>query len=101
MVVRVDYHNNINLQMNYWPACSTNLSECMKPLIDFIRTLVKPGEKTARAYFGLVAGRLPFLEISLVLLHRWRVRICRGISTLWQDHGWQHTFGSIMTTPEM
>jgi len=49
---RVDYHNNINLQMNYWPACSTNLSECMKPLIDFIRTLVKPGEKTARAYFG-------------------------------------------------
>ena len=21
---RVDYHNNINLQMNYWPACSTN-----------------------------------------------------------------------------
>lgn len=48
----VDYHNNINLQMNYWPACSTNLSECMKPLIDFIRTLVKPGEKTAQAYFG-------------------------------------------------
>ncbi|EJW98434.1 glycoside hydrolase family 95 [gut metagenome] len=49
---RVDYHNNINLQMNYWPACSTNLSECMWPLIDFIRTLVKPGEKTAQAYFG-------------------------------------------------
>lgn len=49
---RVDYHNNINLQMNYWPACSTNLAECMWPLIDFIRTLVKPGEKTAQAYFG-------------------------------------------------
>lgn len=49
---RVDYHNNINLQMNYWPACSTNLDECMWPLIDFIRTLVKPGEKTAQAYFG-------------------------------------------------
>lgn len=49
---RVDYHNNINLQMNYWPACSTNLDECMLPLIDFIRMLVKPGEKTAKAYFG-------------------------------------------------
>ena len=48
----VDYHNNINIQMNYWPACSTNLSECNWPLIDFIRTLVKPGEKTAQAYFG-------------------------------------------------
>ncbi|MEG2593401.1 MAG: glycoside hydrolase N-terminal domain-containing protein [Bacteroides sp.] len=49
---RVDYHNNINLQMNYWPACSTNLSESVQPLIDFIRLLQKPGEKTAQAYFG-------------------------------------------------
>ena len=49
---RVDYHNNINIQMNYWPACSTNLYECTLPLIDFIRTLVKPGQKTAQAYFG-------------------------------------------------
>ena len=49
---RIDYHNNINVQMNYWPACSTNLDECVLPLIDFIRTLVKPGEKTAQAYFG-------------------------------------------------
>ena len=49
---RVDYHNNINIQMNYWPACSTNLSECIWPLIDFIRSLVKPGEKTAQAYFN-------------------------------------------------
>ena len=49
---RVDYHNNINVQMNYWPAASTNLAECTLPLIDFIRTLVKPGEKTAKAYFG-------------------------------------------------
>ena len=47
----VDYHNNINIQMNYWPACPTNLTECNWPLIDFIRTLVKPGEKTAQAYF--------------------------------------------------
>lgn len=49
---RIDYHNNINLQMNYWPACATNLSECTLPLIDFIRTLVKPGAVTAKSYFG-------------------------------------------------
>jgi alpha-L-fucosidase 2 len=48
----VDYHNNINIQMNYWPAFSTNLGECNRPLIDFIKTLIKPGEKTAKAYFG-------------------------------------------------
>lgn len=49
---QVDYHNNINLQMNYWPACSTNLSECAWPLIDYIRGLVKPGQRTALAYFN-------------------------------------------------
>lgn len=49
---RVDYHNNINIQMNYWPVCSTNLDECMLPMINFIQSLVKPGEKTAQAYFN-------------------------------------------------
>ena len=49
---RVDYHNNINVQMNYWPACVTNLAECEIPYIDYIRTLVKPGEKTAKAYYN-------------------------------------------------
>ena len=49
---RVDYHNNINLQMNYWPALTTNLAECAEPLTDFIRTLEKPGERTAKAYWG-------------------------------------------------
>ena len=49
---RVDYHNNINLQMNYWPACATNLDECVIPLVDFIRTLIKPGAVTAQSYYG-------------------------------------------------
>lgn len=49
---RVDYHNNINLQMNYWPACPTNLSECEIPLIDFIRSQMKSGAITAKSYFG-------------------------------------------------
>lgn len=49
---RMDYHNNINVQMNYWPSCATNLEECTLPLIDFIKTLVKPGAVTAKSYFG-------------------------------------------------
>ena len=35
-----DYHANINLQMNYWPAESANLSECHQPLFDFMKALV-------------------------------------------------------------
>lgn len=31
-----DVHNNINVQMNYWPTEPTNLSECHKPFLDYI-----------------------------------------------------------------
>lgn len=53
---RVDYHNNINLQMNYWPATSCNLAECFIPFSDFVATLRKPGEVTANSYFGTRGG---------------------------------------------
>ncbi len=46
-----DYHNNINVQMNYWPATSANLHECMIPFIDYVAALVKPGTETARQFY--------------------------------------------------
>jgi alpha-L-fucosidase 2 len=46
-----DYHTDINVQMNYWPADVTNLSECRGPLTDLIQSLVKPGEKTAAVQY--------------------------------------------------
>jgi len=47
-----DYHLDINVQMNYWLAESTNLSECHLPLTSLIESLVKPGERTAKAYYS-------------------------------------------------
>jgi alpha-L-fucosidase 2 len=47
-----DYHLNINVEMNYWPAEITNLADCHLPLIHFTEQLVKPGEKTAKAYYN-------------------------------------------------
>lgn len=47
-----DYHININVQMNYWPAETTNLSECQLPLVAFIESLVEPGGRTAKAYYN-------------------------------------------------
>jgi len=47
-----DYHVNINLQMNYWPAETTNISETTKPLFDYLDSLVPAGEVTAREMFG-------------------------------------------------
>ncbi|RZK67931.1 MAG: glycosyl hydrolase [Pedobacter sp.] len=47
-----DYHNNINVQMNYWAAESTNLSDCHIPLIDFIIASQEPLRKASRKAFG-------------------------------------------------
>lgn len=47
-----DYHTNINLQMNYWPAEGYHLSECHQPLFDWLKRIQVSGEKTARDYYG-------------------------------------------------
>lgn len=47
-----DYHTNINLQMNYWPAETCNLSACHEPFFDFVEKLVPNGRKTARELYG-------------------------------------------------
>ena len=47
-----DYHLNINLQMNHWPAEVTNLSELHLPLTDWICRQVASGERTAKAYYN-------------------------------------------------
>jgi len=46
-----DYHTDINIQMNYWPADVTNLSECYGPLTDLIESLVIPGNITADVHY--------------------------------------------------
>ncbi len=48
-----DYHLNINLQMNYWPAEVTNLSELHEPLFDFTERLIERGKATAKEQYGM------------------------------------------------
>lgn len=47
-----DYHTNINIQMNYWPAEVCNLSETVLPFSDWINAIRVPGRITARKTFG-------------------------------------------------
>jgi alpha-L-fucosidase 2 len=44
-----DYHANINLQMNYWPAESANLAEMHRPLFDFIGAMLPVWRKSTIA----------------------------------------------------
>ena len=46
-----DFHTNINLQMNYWPAGCANLIETEKPFINFMKNVSAFGEKTAKNLF--------------------------------------------------
>ncbi|MDR2233336.1 MAG: glycoside hydrolase family 95 protein [Tannerella sp.] len=43
-----DFHTNINIQMNYWPAEVCNLSETVIPFSDLINALRIPGRVTAK-----------------------------------------------------
>ncbi|MFI6680894.1 glycosyl hydrolase family 95 catalytic domain-containing protein [Kribbella sp. NPDC050470] len=43
---------NINTEMNYWPAETTNLSECHEPLLRYIDHLAQAGRSTARERYG-------------------------------------------------
>ena len=48
-----DYHFNVNLQMNYWPAYVANLAETALPYIDFVNSLKKPGRLIANKTLGI------------------------------------------------
>lgn len=47
-----DWHLNVNLQMNYWPAEVCALGDLAQPLFAFIESLQKPGAVTAQKYYG-------------------------------------------------
>ncbi len=88
-----DYHININLQMNYWPAEVAHLPECHEPLFDFIDALVVRGEETARELYdapGWVAHHTSDV-------HAFTVPIGRTVWGLWPlggawlcRHLWEH-----------
>jgi alpha-L-fucosidase 2 len=46
-----DYHLNINLQMNYWPADLCNLSETMDPLVDWFVPTTEKGRVSAKRLY--------------------------------------------------
>ena len=46
------YTININTEMNYWPAETGNLSECVEPLVAMIMDLTHTGERTAKIQWG-------------------------------------------------
>jgi len=46
------YTTNINIEMNYWPVETGNLSDCAEPLITMVKELTDQGAQVARAHYG-------------------------------------------------
>jgi alpha-L-fucosidase 2 len=46
------YTININTEMNYWPAESCNLGECVEPVLAMVRDLSETGARTAKEMYG-------------------------------------------------
>ena len=88
-----DYHLNINIQMNYWLAEATNLSELTEPLNRFTKNLVPNGHKTAKAYYNAEGW------VAHVISNPW-FYTSPGESAVWGstltggawlcEHIWQH-----------
>jgi alpha-L-fucosidase 2 len=51
-----DYHANINVQMNYWPAEVTNLSECHLPFLNLIVSQLPLWRKATQASQEMAAA---------------------------------------------
>ena len=47
-----DWHLDVNVEMNYWPAEVCNLSDLTQPLFALISSLQEPGAKTAHDYYN-------------------------------------------------
>jgi len=91
-----DYHTNINIQMNYWPAESTNLAECHVPLFDLVRSQLEPWRATTRTAKDLTTpdGRLSSRGWAVRTSHN----ITGGMGWKWDktanawyaQHFWEH-----------
>ena len=83
-----DYHSNINLQMNYWPAETTNLAECHQPLIDMLNGMRTPSIKATRAGFGKVRGWTVRTSHNIFGGHGWKWN--KPGSAWYCQHLWEH-----------
>ncbi|MCU6712697.1 glycoside hydrolase family 95 protein [Paenibacillus sp. J5C_2022] len=89
-----DYHLNINLQMNYWPAESCNLAECHEPVFDLLDRMRETGRETAREVYGargFVAHHATNLWAETDIVGLYMPAIIWPMGGAWMAlHAWEH-----------
>lgn len=51
-----DYHNDINVAMNYWMVETANLPDSFKPYMEWMKMIAESGKHTAKEGFGIQKG---------------------------------------------
>ena len=84
-----DYHTNINIQMNYWLAEPSNLSECALPLFDWTVAMV-PGsrEATVKAFGEKTPGWTMRTSVNIFGGNGWQWNL--PASAWLAQHFWDH-----------
>lgn len=77
-----NWTSNINVQMNYWPVETANLSECHLPLFEMLRDLSVNGQATAKTNYGC-SGWVSHHNIDL-----WRQSAPVGMGTEFASPTW-------------
>ncbi|HUT73371.1 MAG TPA: glycoside hydrolase N-terminal domain-containing protein [Armatimonadota bacterium] len=54
-----DFHHDVNIEMNYWPAEVANLAECAQPLFAYLERALPQGRKAAQDLYGCRGIVLP------------------------------------------
>jgi len=49
---QADYHHDINIQMNYWPAEVCNISECVDPFFDYVENMFPAARMAAQNLYN-------------------------------------------------
>lgn len=85
-----DIHTNINIQMNYWPAETTHLSECHLPLLNYLYTeaLRKNGSFTKVARKEDNRGWAVHTQTNIFSYTDWNIN--RPANAWYCMHLWQH-----------
>jgi alpha-L-fucosidase 2 len=84
-----DYHTNINLQMNYWLAGPSNLSECALPLFDWTVAMI-PGsrEATVKEFGEKTPGWTMRTSVNIFGGNGWQWNL--PASAWLAQHFWEH-----------
>ncbi|HHU74479.1 MAG TPA: glycoside hydrolase family 95 protein [Clostridiales bacterium] len=87
-----DYHYDVNLQMNYWPAENGHLEEYTEALIKYLEKMIPYGRDAAKKLFGCNGIWLPLSSdvwgCATPETYGWSVWV--GVAAWLAQHMWWH-----------